>query len=81
MRVWFNYDLESIELTAVLFRNRSRREIARKPLGLARPFQACLHYYLEEGEWTSDTTFVLRSPSTFTRETWTVDFSEEIEAE
>ena len=81
VRIWFNYDLEGIELTAVLFRNRSRREIARKPLGSARPFYGCLHYYLEVGEWTSDTTFVLRSPSTFTRETWTADFSEEIEAE
>lgn len=81
VRVWFRYDLEEIELAAVLFRNRSRREIGRKRLGSARPFQTCLHYYLEEGEWISDTAFVLRSPSTFARETWRVDFSKEIETE
>ncbi len=77
MRVHYRFDLDAVYLEAVLFRNRSKREIARKPLGTGEPYPGCMTEYSAEGVWTSPTSFELRS-SDFLQQVWKVDFSEEL---
>ncbi|MBN1591547.1 MAG: hypothetical protein JW888_18680 [Pirellulales bacterium] len=74
VRVFFRYDLEGVELAAVLSKNRSSNELARLPLGVALPYHGCLADYLSDGRWTSNTEFILQSGS-FIRERWVADFS------
>ena len=78
MRVYFRFDLDAVYLEAVLFRNRSKREIARKPLGTGRPYPGCMTEYSAEGVWTTPTSFELRS-SDFLQQVWRADFSADME--
>jgi hypothetical protein len=78
-RVYFRWEYEAVELYAVLFRNRKKQEICRKHLASAIPSVGCLHEYLANGRWISNTRFQLESRS-FRQERWAADFSEVISA-
>lgn len=80
VRVYFRFDLEAVHLEAVLFRNRSSDELARKELGTGRPYSGCMTDYAADGKWVTATSFQLRS-SSFVREVWTVDFSAEMQSD
>jgi hypothetical protein len=74
VRVFFRYELEGVELYAVLYRNRSVTELCRRQLGRGVPDIGCLWNYLDEGKWRSETVFQLRSKG-IRGEVWTADFS------
>ncbi len=79
VRVWYKYELEAVQLWAVLFRNRGRKELCRKVLGTGIPEHGCLWDYLSEGSWISPQVFELRDQSWF-RKVWRADFSDVIGA-
>ncbi len=80
VRVRFEYDWDRILLFAVLTPIRSQRVLADVPLGTARPGNDVLRYYLADGTWPSNSSFVLCA-DTFIREKWLADFSNIIAAQ
>jgi hypothetical protein len=74
-RVSFEYDIDSVTLYALLFRNRTRDEVSRKVLGTAMPQYGCLRSYLRSGQWTSETVFEL-TLDLYWKKCLAVDFSE-----
>src|SRR5690606_30815388 len=75
VRVAFNWLLDAIELSALLFKNRSRNELIRKPLGSMVPESGQLRNALtkEHGRWVSPTEFELCT-SDFMQKRWSVSF-------
>jgi hypothetical protein len=78
VRIYMRFDLEAVDFWAVLYRNRSSKELVRKFMGKGIPAPDCLHAYTSNGRWRSGTVFELRA-STFIGEEWTVDFRDVIE--
>ncbi len=76
VRIYLNLELEAVELCAVLYENRSPREIGRVPLGTGLPFLGCFKAYASHGKWQSDCCFQLQSDaSTYWTHEWQADFS------
>jgi len=75
LRIHFVYDLDTVDLHALVFRNRSRREVGRAHVGRALAYPGCLRDYLKKGKWTSRTRFQLTA-ATFRKERWSVSFPE-----
>lgn len=73
-RLAWRYDVDGVELTAVLFRRGSRQEFGRCLMGTAIPSPGCLPPILAAGAWTSPTTFSLTTPD-FVRKKMVADFS------
>jgi hypothetical protein len=80
VRVVFLIDIDGVHLTAVLFRNRSKREIARVSLGIGPAQTDTLNTYLANGHWVDDHVFELKSAD-FMRKTWRADFSQLLKAQ
>lgn len=79
VRVAFDWKLETIDLTAVLFQNRSSKELSRIELGDIVPGIAQLSFAIcqEHGKWISDTEFQI-SVSDFTQKQLHVSFGEKM---
>jgi hypothetical protein len=60
-KVYFNFDLDRIDLYAVLYRNRSKTELGRIFLGKEIPVWCCLPDCLRLGRWVTETDFRLRT--------------------
>jgi hypothetical protein len=74
-RIYFNFDLDGVDLYAILYRNRSRKELGRIFLGKERPLAGCLYDYLKGGRWVTDTNFQLGTEIGFIKNLWAADFS------
>lgn len=74
-RIGFELDLDSVELYAVLHKNRSTKEIGRVRLGADTPYHGCLDDFLRQGKWLSHTKFQI-SGGAYWKQNWIADFSE-----
>jgi hypothetical protein len=75
IRIFFIFDIDGIHLFAVLFKNRSKRELGRVRLGIGVSQTGSLEYCLKQGRWSSNTEFQLTSTD-WLQQTWKADFSE-----
>lgn len=73
-RIYFDWQLEGVELSAILYRNRSSAELARTPLGTAIPMGGILYQYLNAGKWQTESLFTVAASSPFRKE-MLVDFA------
>ncbi len=78
VRIGFQFELDGVHLYGVLFKNRSKVEIARKPLGVGIAQEGCLDNFLKNGRWASETVFSAKSTD-FVGQKWKVDFAEVIQ--
>lgn len=80
VRIGFDWGIDAIELTAILYKNRSSREVVRKYLGEAIPAESQLSRIVrsENGNWLDSTTFELQA-SDFIRKRWTISFAGEMQ--
>lgn len=74
VRLYFDWQLDGIDMFAVLFRNGSKDEIARQQLGTGIPMAGILHEYLNAGAWQSNTMFEVAVSIPF-HKTWLADFA------
>lgn len=74
-RIFFEFQLEAVKLTAVLFKNRTKQEVARRYLGKGIPTPGCLHGFLRIGKWNSENEFVLMLQGFWAKQL-TADFSD-----
>jgi hypothetical protein len=77
-QLYFDWQLDGIDLFALLFRNRCKVELARTKLGTGVPMAGILHEYLNAGKWQSSTKFAVVASFPFRKE-WVVDFTDPIE--
>lgn len=75
VKVYFRFDLDAVELYAVVF-DRRGRELGRTLLGRGMPEVDCLRRYVGIGRWRSNSRFELRAKHTFLKEVWVADLSE-----
>jgi hypothetical protein len=75
-RIHCNYGIEWVEYSAVLFPYRSKKEIARIPLGKLRPAVGRIGDDAAGGRWVDRTRFVLSSQFHYD---WVADFSDYID--
>lgn len=75
VRLYFDWQLDGIDLFAVLSRNRSTAEIARAHLGTAIPMAGILREYLNAGKWQSSSEFAVVASLPFRKE-WVADFAD-----
>lgn len=76
VRVFYTCDIDEMTLEAVLYKNRSRKELARVPLGSDIPSPAAALY--AEGKWIEQTMFTLKTGSWRT-DTAKADFSQHVQ--
>jgi hypothetical protein len=77
-KIHFDFDLDQVQFTAILFRARSSQELTRKPFGTVKP---CMtpSIYASNVSWISPTKLqVLPLDVLFSTLVWTIDFSDEI---
>ena len=74
-RVYFNFDLDGVNLHAVLYRNRNKQEVGRVFLGREIPRLGCLDECLARGRWVTDTDFRLATEFGLMRNLLAADFS------
>jgi len=75
VRVAFDWQLDAIRFSAVLFRNRSSTELVRRELGELPPQEGQLNNAIlrEHGKWLNNTQFELQTTD-FLRRQWRVSF-------
>jgi len=76
VRIYYTCDIDKMTLEAVLYKNRSRKVIARVPMGSDIPGSAA--GLIIQGKWTKRTVFSLET-SSFRLRTLQADFSEYME--
>lgn len=74
-RIEFDWKLDKIDLTAVLCRNRSPRELLRVRSGSAIPAEGILHDIAAHSRWKSARRFSIEVGD-FMRQAWVADFKE-----
>jgi len=78
--VHFVLDSNGVVFEAVLHRNRTKQEVARKHLCTVEAYLGCVREYAGEVKWSNTTTFSMTTTSAhFTRQHWEVDFREEMQ--
>jgi hypothetical protein len=74
VKVYYRFDLDAVELYAVVF-DRRGRELGRKLLGTGIPGVDCLRSFIGTGRWRSKSRFELCAKHTFLKEVWSADLS------